>query len=88
MPIDDWLIFAYVIMFTSVLLCGIIPAILRLRNDRRRFHRYKLERQAIEYSYPHIFLTTQLVNTDVQYITDHPDLQYEQIPYIDDDTSI
>ncbi len=77
-------------MFTSVLLCSITPVILRLRNDRRRFHRrYNLEQQALEYSFPHIiFLTSQLVDTDIQFDTDQPDLQYEQIPYIDDDTSI
>lgn len=42
MPIDDWLIFAYVMIFSSVVFCGILPMIFRLINDR--------ERQAIAYS--------------------------------------
>lgn len=50
MPIDDWLIFAYVMIFTSVVFCGILPMIFRLINARRRFHRYYLERFAMEHS--------------------------------------
>jgi hypothetical protein len=84
MPIDDWLVFAYIIIFTSVILCGIFPMILRLRNDRRRSHLYDLERQTIAYSCPHTFLTSQSIYSDI----DHPDFQTEQIPYIDEDTSI
>jgi hypothetical protein len=87
MPIDYWLIFAYIMIFTSVIVCGIFPMILRLFNARRRFHQYDLERQAIEYSFPHAFLTSQSIYSDVQF-DNHPDYSHEQIPYIDEDTSI
>jgi Gpi18-like mannosyltransferase len=88
MLIDDWLIFAYIMIFSSVILCGFLPIIFRLYNARRRFHRYDLERQAIKYT----FLTLESIYSDVQ--IDTSDIQkadyldfHEQIPYIDEDTS-
>jgi hypothetical protein len=93
MPTDDWLIFAYIMLFSSVILCGLFPMIFRLFNARRRFYRYTLERLAIEYSCPDAFLTSQSIYNDVQ--VDISDVQtfqaidpYEQIPFIDDDTSV
>jgi len=99
MPTDDWLIFAYIMIFSSVILCGLLPMIFRLYNDRRYFYRYNLERQSIEYSYPHAFLTLQSIYSDVQLdISDihnnnyqdfhEQSIIYAQIPFIDDDTSI
>jgi hypothetical protein len=101
MPTDYWLIFAYFMIFFSVVLCGIIPMIFRLLNARRRFHRYDLERQVIRYSCPHAFLTLQSIYSDVQLdISDIDDqnfqrinspeepIIYEQIRFIDDDTSV
>ncbi|CAF1439830.1 unnamed protein product [Adineta steineri] len=63
---DEWLILAYIMIFTSVILCGFLPMTFRLVNARRRFHRYDLERQAIEYSCPHAFLTSESIYSDVQ----------------------
>lgn len=101
MPTDDWLIFAYVMIFSSIIFCGILPMLFRLLNVRRRFHRYDLERQAIEYSCPHAFLTLQSIYSDVQIdisemdthdfhpmnSTEEP-IVYSQLAFIDDDTSI
>ena len=97
MVIDEWLILAYIMLFSSIILCGILPIIIRLLTARRRFNRYQLERQAIEYSCPHAFLTRQSIYSDVQ--IDISDIEpqslqrinsheqptiYTQIPFIDD----
>jgi hypothetical protein len=104
MPVDNWLILAYIMIFSSVILCGLLPMILRLYNAHRRFHRYDLERRAIAYSCPNAFLRSQSIYSDVQVdIADlptdypssyaridsheHPNI-YEQIPFIDEDTSV
>jgi hypothetical protein len=92
MPTDEWLILAYIMIFSSVILCGLLPMIYRLVHARRRFHRYNTERQLIEYSCPYALLTSQSIYSDVQ--SDESDLHqldspiYAQIPFIDDDISV
>jgi hypothetical protein len=104
MPTDEWVILAYIMIFSSVILCGLLPMIFRLRTARQRFHRYDLERRAIEYSCPYAFLTLESIYSDVQVDTSvihndiHPDFQrinsneqstlYTQIPFIDLDTPV
>ena len=88
MPIDDWLVFAFLMLLTSVFLCGVLPVILRLRNDRQRFHRYDLERQTIVYSSPSVFLTSQSIYHDIQADLDRFELPNQPMPYIDDDITL
>jgi hypothetical protein len=100
MPTDEWIILAYIMIFSSVILCGLLPMIFRLHNARQRFHRYDLERQAIEYSCPYAFLTLKSIYSDVQVDTSdiHNDIHpvnsneqstlYTQIPFIDVDTPV
>ncbi|UJR09768.1 hypothetical protein I4U23_013995 [Adineta vaga] len=99
MPTDDWLILAYIMIVSSVILCGIFPMIPRLLNARRRFYRYDLERQAIEYSCLHILTSSESIYNDLQIdVSDSPhfiDFQFQSfntkeqsIPFIDDNTSV
>lgn len=83
MPTDDWLIFAYVMLVSSVVFCAILPMIFRLITARRRFHRYELERQAIEYSSSYTLFSPQSIDLN----DDIPRTTMEQIPYIDEDSS-
>ncbi|CAF0930755.1 unnamed protein product [Adineta ricciae] len=99
MPTDQWLILAYIMIISSVILCGILPMIFRLYNARRRFHRYDLERQVIEYSCLHNLTTSESIYNDLQMnISDLPQFmeldfamfggKEQSIPYIDDNTSL
>jgi len=98
MPTDGWLIFAYFMIFSSVILCGILLMIFRLLNARQDFYRYSLERLAINYSCRHVLLTSQSIYNDVQLDIDHEhfpcidsheqSITYVQIPFIDDDISV
>ena len=75
MPADDWLIFAYVMIFSSVVFCGILPMIFRLINDRKR--------QAIGYSYSSTFFPVESIYIDPMVVPSDNDF-YE---HIDEDTS-
>lgn len=85
MPTDDWLIFAYIMLFSSIVFCGILPMIFRLINARQRFHRYDLEREMIEYSSPHQSIYSDLKDIPFARIVSLNSV--EQIPYIDEDIS-
>ena len=41
---------AYAMLFSSVIVCGLLPMVLRLLNARQRFHRNDLERQTMLHS--------------------------------------
>jgi hypothetical protein len=100
MRTDPWLILAYMMIISSVILCGILPMILRLRNARRRFYRYDSERRAIEYSCFHALTTTESIYSDTQLdVSDFPhgaDLSFQSVlqpkeqpvSFIDDDTDV
>ncbi len=76
MPTDAWLIFAYFMIFSSVILCGLLPMIFHLLNARQSFYRYNLER-------------LEIISENFQRIDSHEQsITYAQIPFIDDDISV
>ncbi|CAF1210352.1 unnamed protein product [Rotaria sordida] len=94
---DNWIVLAYIMIISSIILCGILPMILRLFNDRQHFYHYNLERQNIEYSSSNKFLTLQSNDNNVDYKIDQnfqrinsfeQPIFYTQIPFIDDDTFV
>jgi len=88
MPVDDLLIFAYLMLSASIILCGLFPMISRLLNARRHFHRDETDRRLIRFSCPHAFLPGQSIYTDVQ--LDVLDIHRTDvnIPYIDEENSV
>ncbi|CAF2715718.1 unnamed protein product [Rotaria sp. Silwood2] len=88
-------------IFSSIILCGLLPMILRLFNARQHFYHYNLEHQNVECTNPNEFVTLQSNSSDVQ--LDLFDIHnkiyknfqrinsfeqpiiYTQIPFIDDD---
>ncbi|CAF1562263.1 unnamed protein product [Rotaria sp. Silwood1] len=93
---DNWMILAYVMIFSSIILCGLLPMILRLYNARQYFYHYNLE---CSNSNEFIILQSnnsnkQLnkynqINQNFQRINSFEQpLIYTQIPFIDDDASI
>ena len=81
MSADYWLMLAYAMLFSSVMVCGLLPMVLRLLNARRRFHQSDLERQAMLHS---ILIDTADIRLG-SYL--HAATTCATIPYIDD-TSI
>jgi hypothetical protein len=81
MPTDAWLIFAYFMIFSSVILCGLLPMIFHLLNARQSFYRYNLERLEI---------ISDINQQNFQRIDSHEQsITYAQIPFIDhDDISV
>lgn len=88
MPIDNWLILALIMIFSSVICCALIPMIIRLLNARQRYRRYRLDLRDIESTSPDTFRRSS-ITSDRQIKTKHRDsLLFSQIPFIDDETSV
>lgn len=97
MPTDNWIILAYIMIFSSIVFCGLLPMILRLRNARQHYYHYNSDRRTIEQSGSHNLSTLKSIYTDVQQkiyqnlqrITsiEQPIID-GQIPYIDDETPV
>jgi len=96
MPVDNWLILALIMIFSSIIFCGLLPMIIRLLISR---HRYRLELQQISCTTPDGFLNLQSFYHNIQIKTDdnmnshERSVLYSQIPFIDDltkqdDTSV
>lgn len=99
MPVDNWMILAYVMIFSSIILCGLLPMILRLYNARQHFYHYRDDDDdkdtgdstrrrpsALKSNYNNI----QLKVTDVNFerLDSSKELiLYTQIPFIDDDAN-
>jgi hypothetical protein len=84
MPVDNWLILALIMIFSSILFCAVLPIIIRLSIARRR---HRLELQEIACSTPDVFLNTQSIyqNIEMNNIDSHEhSIIYSQIPFIDD----
>ncbi|CAF1007916.1 unnamed protein product [Adineta steineri] len=98
MPIDNWFILALIMIFSSFLLCGLLPMVIRLIIARRRYRRYRIELQQIACSTPDAVINLQLIYHSIQMNTDdnlnfhEHSVLYSQIPFIDDlskdDTSV
>lgn len=90
MPIDKWFILALMMMFSSVIFCGILPMIIRLFIARRRHRRYRLELREIALSTPEISLNLQSIYQNIQRqmnenLSSHEQsIVLSQIPFIDD----
>lgn len=90
MPIDNWLILALIMIFSSVIFCGILPIIIRLSIARRRYRRYRLELQEIALSTPEISLNLQVIYQNIQRqmnenLSSHEQsMILSQIPFMDD----
>ena len=83
MPIDNWLILALIMIFSSIIFCGVLPIIIRLLIARKRYRRYRIELQDILCSTPDVYLASQLRPDDDCNSHEHS-LLYSQIPFIDD----
>ena len=47
MPIDDWFVFAYCMLFSSIIICGLVPMFFRLLNARQRYYdRFQFENES------------------------------------------
>ena len=85
MLVDNWLILALIMIFSSILLCGFLPMIVRLSIARRRYYRYLLDLQAIEYSSPDTY-GSQAVAVATRSNTREYTAVYSQLPFIDEQT--
>lgn len=92
MPVDIWFILALIMIFSSILLCGILPMIIRLLNARKRYFRYLVEMNDIECSNPDAFLSLQSIYPDGQRLNHEQPIishgrsfNYSNIPFIDDE---
>ena len=94
MPVDNWLLLALIMIFSSILFCGVVPLIVRLFIARRRHRRYRLELQAIAEASPDIFAHRASIYSDPQTMTRERrdsrqySIVYSQIPFIDDETPV
>jgi hypothetical protein len=91
MPIDKWLIFALIMIFSSIIFCAVLPMIIRLSIARQRYRRYRLELEEIACSTPDVFLNLQSIYQTVQIPNNNENndslehsILYSQIPFIDD----
>ncbi|CAF3306116.1 unnamed protein product [Rotaria socialis] len=98
MPTDYWMILAYVMIFSSIILCGLVPMILRLYNARQDFYHDHSVHQAAERSSRNACVNSksnygdeQLALSDINYQRlnsyDRPN-NYTQIPFIDDEAFV
>jgi hypothetical protein len=90
MPVDNWLILALIMIFSSIIFCAILPIIIRLTIARRRYRRYRLELQEIACLTPDIFLSLPSIYQKIP-IANNEDINshehsiiYSKIPFIDD----
>lgn len=94
MPVDNWLLLALIMIFSSVLLCGVLPMIVRLFIARRRYRRYRLDLQEIAEASPDLFGTLSSTHSDPQSMpyersgSRQYSIVYSQIPFIDDETPV
>ncbi|CAF1288233.1 unnamed protein product [Adineta ricciae] len=99
MPIDNWLILALIMIFSSIIFCALFPMIIRLLLARRRYRRYRLELQEIAWSTPDAIINLQSIYRSIHPLTDENlqfhehSILYSQLPFIDDltkddDTSV
>ncbi|UJR36321.1 hypothetical protein I4U23_029049 [Adineta vaga] len=90
MPIDNWLILALTMIFSSVIFCALLPMIVRLILARRRHRRYRLELQEISWSTPDAIINLQSIYRSIHPLTieslhfHQHSILYSQIPFIDD----
>ncbi|CAF3559749.1 unnamed protein product [Rotaria sordida] len=90
MPVDNWLILALIMIFSSTIFCGLLPIIIRLLIARRRYRRYLVEFQDIECSTPDVFPNLESIYHDVQIHNDEQinchehSILYSRLPFIDD----
>ncbi|CAF2802848.1 unnamed protein product [Rotaria sp. Silwood2] len=90
MPVDNWLILALIMIFSSIILCGILPMIIRLIIARRRYHRYLTEFQDIAGSTIDVSSNLQSIyhnahiNNDEQINSHEHSILYSRLPFIDD----
>ncbi|CAF0921575.1 unnamed protein product [Rotaria sp. Silwood1] len=90
MPIDNWLILALIMIFSSIILCGLLPMIIRLIIARRRYRRYRTEFEEIACSTPDVFSSSQLIyentqiNNNEQNNSHEHSILYSRLPFIDD----
>lgn len=99
MPVDNWLILALIMIFSSIIFCAVLPMIVRLLIARRRHRRYRLELQEIAWTVPDAIFNLQPVYRTIHPPTDDSvffhehSVLYAQVPFIDDaarddDTSV
>ena len=94
MPVDNWLILALIMIFSSIILCAILPIIIRLWIARQRYRRYRLDLELIEYAPSDLFSPRLSIYGDPQLVTSirrtsgHESVVYSQIPFIDEETSV
>lgn len=92
MPVDNWLILALIMIFSSIILCGLLPMVVRLLIARKRYRRYLAELQDIELTTPDAFFILQSIeqtshSNSLENINYHEhSLLYSYIPFIDDVT--
>jgi hypothetical protein len=99
MPVDNWLVLALVMIFSSIIFCAFLPMVVRLLTARRRYRRYRLELQEIAWSTPDAIFNLHSVyhsvhpRTDEDLYSHEHSILYSQVPFIDeltkdDDTSV
>ena len=94
MPIDNWFLLALIMIFSSIIFCGILPIIIRLLIARRRYRRSRLDLQAISRAPADLFQRRTSIEIDpnlsdfLQTNVRQSNVVYSQIPFIDDETSV
>ena len=98
MQTDYWMILAYVMIFSSIILCGLLPMILRLYNARQDFYYDHSVHQPIERSSRNECVNLKSNYSDEQLVLFNINFQrlnssdkpiiYTQIPFIDDDAFV
>ncbi|CAF2047951.1 unnamed protein product [Rotaria magnacalcarata] len=98
MPTDYWMILAYVMIFSSIILCGLAPMVLRLYNARQNFYRDHSVHQTIERSSRNECVKSKFNYSDEQLALSNINYQrlnsydkpinYTQIPFIDEDAFV
>jgi hypothetical protein len=90
MPVDNWLILALIMIFSSIIFCGVLPMIIRLLIARQRYQRYRIELQDIASSASDVYLNLQSIYANIE-LNKNDDIDshehtilYSQIPFIDD----